>query len=461
MGVVDEHGVEITHKTFENTAAGYLEAVDLLTAHGVDRVGVEGSAKWGAHVAVALFAAGFDAREVPASRSAAQRRSRRLGKTDAVDAVAAARALLAEPTPGPAQTLEIYDPLVAKIEAVLEHRRDLVAARALLLHHVGDQIAKLPSEIRDQLVSAGKIESRLRRLEAIDPGIATTLAGAYRLEWLQAFIDQDRTARREIRRLEGLIGELLDEHGTTLRDEPGVGPIAAATLLCEVGDPRRFDRESKFARWSGIGPVALSSGEGSSVASDFARRDPPRISPLLVRCSGLSEGSAHVRARPFDAPRQAVVVGRAEVRDLVEDPHWGGDHERGGCPGWGGSLHGVEAAQGGQGRGHRGVAGFEAGTPQQRRRFRVGPVEGRQRPVVGHGYRAGGRAGRVAGKSGLGLSGPIPRRVPGDVKDMLLAIISECVAAGWTTERGLFGARGRPAPRLALAAPPRRQRRPR
>ena len=73
-----------------------------------------------------------------------------------------------------------------------------------------------------------------------------------------------------------------------------------------------------------------------------------------------------------------------------------------------GSLYGVEAAQGGQGRGHRGVAGVEAGAPQQRRRFRSGPAESRQRPVVGHGHRAGNRAGRVAGKSGLGLSGPIP-----------------------------------------------------
>ena len=57
--------------------------------------------------------------------------------------------------------------------------------------------------------------------------------------------------------------ELLDEHGTTLRDEPGIGPIPAATLLCEVGDPHRFDRESKFARCSGTGAVALSSGEGA------------------------------------------------------------------------------------------------------------------------------------------------------------------------------------------------------
>ena len=263
VGIVDPHGIEITHETFDNPAAFYVTAIELLDAAGVRQVGVEGSAKWGAHVAIALAAAGFDAREVPASRSAAQRRSRRLDKTDAVDAVASARALQAEPTLGPAQALEIYDPLVAKIEAVLEHRRALVAARTLGLHHVADQISKLPTEIRDQLTTSGKIESRLRRLADIDPAITTTPAGKYRLEWLQAFIEADRTARREIRRLERLIDELLDEHATTLRDEAGIGPIAAATLLCEVGDPHRFGRESKFARWCGTGAVALSSGEGA------------------------------------------------------------------------------------------------------------------------------------------------------------------------------------------------------
>ena len=41
------------------------------------------------------------------------RRGRRLAKTDAVDAVASARALLAEPTLGPVQALEAYDPAVA------------------------------------------------------------------------------------------------------------------------------------------------------------------------------------------------------------------------------------------------------------------------------------------------------------------------------------------------------------
>jgi transposase len=63
-------------------------------------------------------------------------------------------------------------------------------------------------------------------------------------------------------RLEQLIDELLDQHGTMLRDAPGIGPLAAATLVCEVADPFRFARESKFARWCGTGAVALSSGEG-------------------------------------------------------------------------------------------------------------------------------------------------------------------------------------------------------
>lgn len=192
VGIVDGNGVELATESFPNTAAGFVDAIDMLTTHSVEMVGVEGSASLGAHVAVALVAARFDAREVPGQRSAAQRRSRRLEKTDVVDAVAAARALLAEPTLGPVQTLEVYDPLVAKLEAVLEHRRALVETRTLMLHHVQGQIAKLPIEIRDQLTSRGKIESRWRRLETIDTSCVSTMAGEYRLSWLLSLIDQDR-----------------------------------------------------------------------------------------------------------------------------------------------------------------------------------------------------------------------------------------------------------------------------
>jgi transposase len=85
------------------------------------------------------------------------------------------------------------------------------------------------------------------------------------MSWLMPLVDQDRRAVAEIRRLERELTRLLDEHGTTLREESGIGPIAAATLIVEVGDPFRFPRESKFARWCGTGAVALSTGEGAGI----------------------------------------------------------------------------------------------------------------------------------------------------------------------------------------------------
>jgi transposase len=190
LGIIDRNGVGVMSDTFDNTGAGFVLAIELLNTHGVEQVGVEGSASWGKHVAIALAAARFDAREVPPQRSAQQRRARRLDKTDTVDAYATARALLAEPSLGPVQTLEVYDGLVAKIEAVLGHRRMLVAVRTLTLHHAQDAIAKLPTEIRDQLTTNGKIEGRLRRLEELDTNIvAESAAGAYRLSWLIELID--------------------------------------------------------------------------------------------------------------------------------------------------------------------------------------------------------------------------------------------------------------------------------
>lgn len=95
----------------------------------------------------------------------------------------------------------------------------------------------------------GKIEGRLRQLERIDTSVVSTLGRRVSV----------------VRQLERDIDALLDEHSTTLRDEPGIGPIAAATLIVEVGDPFRFASESKFARWCGTGAVALSSGEGSGL----------------------------------------------------------------------------------------------------------------------------------------------------------------------------------------------------
>ena len=96
VAVVDINGVELAHASYPNSGAGYVAAIELLTSHGVEQAGVEGSATWGSHVAIAVVAAGFDAREVPPVRAAQQQRSRRLAKTDNVDAVSVGILIAAE-----------------------------------------------------------------------------------------------------------------------------------------------------------------------------------------------------------------------------------------------------------------------------------------------------------------------------------------------------------------------------
>lgn len=315
VGVVDGNGVELALATFPNSGVGYGDAIALLATHQVSLIGVEGSGSWGAHVAIALVAAGFDAREVPAQRCAAQRRARRLAKTDAVDAVAAARAVLAEPTLGPVQALDAHDPALAQLQAVLEHRRMLVDLRVLRLHHIGDQLAKLPTEIRDHLGTRGKLESRLRALQHLDATAAASPAGTYRLSWLLPLIDADRADRAEIRRLDRLIDTLLDQHGTTLRDEPGIGTIAAATLLVEVGNPTRFASEAKFARWCGTAAVALSSGEGAGqpVRHRLDLRGNRRVNSVL-HIASVTQQRDHPPAQAYIDRKRAEGKTRREAR---------------------------------------------------------------------------------------------------------------------------------------------------
>ena len=254
--------------TFDNTGAGFVLAIELLNTHGVEQVGVEGSASWGKHVSIALVAARFDAREVPPQRSAQQRRARRLDKTDTVDAYATARALLAEPTLGPVQTPRFATNWSRRSKPCWSTAACLwscVRSRCITR-----KIRSRNSQPRSAINSPPPAKSRtgyddLRNSTPLSwspqrPGHT----GAYRLSWLIELIDQDRAARRQVRALEADIDRLLEEHGTTLRDEPGIGPINAATLA-EVGDPFRFATESKFARWCGTGAVALSSGEGKGM----------------------------------------------------------------------------------------------------------------------------------------------------------------------------------------------------
>ena len=186
------------------SAAGYLDGIELLTAHGVEQVGIEGSASWGAHAAIALVAAGFDAVRCP--RSARRRSGERVAWTRPTPSTRSPRRGRCWPNRRSARCRrsEVYDPLVAKIEAVLEHRRMLVSVRTLVLHSrpgpVREAAGRDPRPARPR-------PARSRPASVVSNSIDTSIAcprspAPTGCRGCIPLVDQDRAALRQIRQLE-------------------------------------------------------------------------------------------------------------------------------------------------------------------------------------------------------------------------------------------------------------------
>ena len=259
IAVVNEVGVPLETVSWPATPAGFESGAEFLTSHGVSVVGVEGSGSNGRHVAAALTVAGFDVREVPPRRSVQWRGGERRSKTDRIDALSVARVTGSDPDLGPAKV--VLDAAFGELEVVRSRRVSVIDHLKRTLADADRQLAELPPALTSEVGSKGDTRTRLRRLLATDP-VSDNRAVAARLGWLGELSDEIRQLDAKARALANQMGALLDEHGSTLTDIYGLGPVSATEIVLRVGDPTRFETESAFARWNGTAPVAVSSGEG-------------------------------------------------------------------------------------------------------------------------------------------------------------------------------------------------------
>jgi transposase len=262
VAVVEPAGAEVAAASFANTEAGLVEVLAWLAGRPATlaRIGVEGSAGHGRHLAAVLVAAGYDVREVPARRTAQRRRQRRRAKTDIEDAYAIARATAGEPKLGPVQPGAGLGPAHEELVVLVGHRGMLVERRKTMLNHAEAVLAALPLALTDRLRGRAVLP-RLRALLGTEHGDQPAPVRAQLALLAELHTDLADLSGR-IRALESRLHELIGVCGSTLTAEHGIGVVTAATLLAEVGDPTRFRTESAFNRWWGGAPVAISSGEG-------------------------------------------------------------------------------------------------------------------------------------------------------------------------------------------------------
>lgn len=264
VAVVDGVGASIDARSFANTPSGLEAVVGWLAAFDptVTRVGVEGSAGWGRHLTMALSRAGYDVREVNARRTAEGRRKRRRAKTDREDAFAIARETAAEAGLPPALPA-ITDEAGELMATLVQRRKFLVRRRQQVLAEAEVVLSKMDLALIERLPSTKSVKARL---VAVRRGALDAAAGvdAERLAWLRELTEELDGITAKTKHIEKRLAALVEESGSSLTDEVGIGPVSAAELLVEVNDPNRFSSEAKFARWCGIACVSVSSGEGDN-----------------------------------------------------------------------------------------------------------------------------------------------------------------------------------------------------
>lgn len=250
---IDDVGQVLGEQTFPNEPAGFTALLAWLRGlNELSRIGLEGSASYGAAAARFLLAAGLPAVEVPPQLSHRERlRTRRAGKSDPGDALAIARVALREAELPPVRTADASRELKLLVEA----RDDLAAEMTRVRNRLhADLVVIAPGY---SAVATNLVADKYRR------AASKLLRG---MSGVQAELARGRLVRlakltAELRELDRRIEGLVTDH--PLRQLWGAGPLVTAKLLGEIGDITRFRSADAFAMLAGVAPIPASSGQTS------------------------------------------------------------------------------------------------------------------------------------------------------------------------------------------------------
>jgi transposase len=251
----DQLGRRLATTQVQATSAGYATLLGWARSLGqVQAWGVEGTGSYGAGLARFLASHGQRVLEVNRPDRATRRRR---GKSDPVDADAAARAVQAGEASG---IPKAQDGIVEMLRALRVARQTAVKARTQAINAIKALLVTAPAELREQLGTLPT--SRLiRQAATLEPGTLATPTAATMLA-LRGLGQRYQHLDAEITLLTGKLDTLTAKAVPKLRDLIGVGPDSAAALLICAGDnPSRLRCEAAFAALCGSSPVQASSGK--------------------------------------------------------------------------------------------------------------------------------------------------------------------------------------------------------
>jgi transposase len=258
------------------------------------------------HVSISLerflLASGERVVRVPLKLMAGARRGvRERGKSDAIDALAVARACLREPEL-PAARLDGPE---REIRLLVDHRDDLVAERTRIqqrlrwhLHELDPEL-ELPAGCLDRRVWLDRLARRLARREQTRQVVIA-----------RELLSRCRELARRCDELEGEIAALVRAQAPGLLELPGCGALTAAKLIGESAGAARFASDAKLAMHAGSAPLPASSG--ARQRHRLNRSGNRQLNCALHRIA-VAQGRVHPPAKAYLARKEGEGHSRKEA----------------------------------------------------------------------------------------------------------------------------------------------------
>jgi len=236
---------------------GHLEALRWARALDEDRVwAIEDCRHVSRRLEQALVAAGERVvRVAPRLMGASRRGERQPGKSDRIDALAVARAVLREGIER--FPVAVLDGQAMEIRLLADHRDDLVAERTRAQNRLRWHLVELAPELEASLPKRsldrpGQLDRVVRALRRMPTGARVRVA--------RELVTRIRQLTREANALEAELRALVRAQRPRLLAETGCGALTAATLIGRSAGAERFATDARFARQAGTAPIPASSG---------------------------------------------------------------------------------------------------------------------------------------------------------------------------------------------------------
>ena len=293
-------------KEFPATANGYARMLAWFLAFGVLlKVGVEGTGSFGAGLQRHLEQHQVLVREV--SRPNRQDRRAR-GKSDPIDAINAARAVLSGTATAVPKARAGFVEAVRLIRAT---RRSASKARRVAIQQIHGILYGAPEELRDKLAGYDRaaLVSRCAKLRLTTAPIDDPATTARRM--LRRLARRIQHLDEEIADADQELRIILTERTPHLLSATGVGTEAAGQLVATAGENiDRLRSEAALARICGIAPIPASSG---NTTRHRLHRGGDRAANSAIHMIVINRLRWHAPTRAYVAKRTADGKTKKEI----------------------------------------------------------------------------------------------------------------------------------------------------